>query len=295
MMAQSRHAARGRHAQARGEQRTSAYPRPMEELVSHAQRLARDLGRIPSQNRLKAELHVRAERAKAVLQVLDETGFDPTADTVPEPAPQVRPNPSPSEPVPSRSGPLSGVTEPDAAAFSPIPPDPQMWTHPDTAPSHAENSAREPVPAERPVSRWPVILLAAPAFVAIWSAWVGVGELAGFGPVRPLPGIADGFTINSAITLPIGMETYAAYALRVWLADERPARARRFAKRSAIAAFVLGALGQIAYHLMTAAELTAAPWLITAAVSCLPVVVLGFGAALVHLQQPQGHRTEAAR
>jgi hypothetical protein len=143
------------------------------------------------------------------------------------------------------------------------------------------------------VSRWPVILLAAPAFVAIWSAWVGVGELAGFGPVRPLPGIADGLTINSAITLPIGMETYAAYALRVWLSDASPARARSFAKRSAIAAFVLGGLGQIAYHLMTAAEMKAAPWLITAVVSCLPVVVLGFGAALVHLQQPQRVGTES--
>jgi cytochrome bd-type quinol oxidase subunit 2 len=140
-----------------------------------------------------------------------------------------------------------------------------------------------------------VILLAAPAFVAIWSAWVGVGELAGFGPVRLLPGIADEFTINSAITLPIGMETYAAYALRVWLSDSCSFRARRFARRSAIAAFVLGALGQIAFHLMKAANLTAAPWLITAVVSCLPVVVLGFGAALVHLQQPQRVGAEDVR
>ena len=249
--------------------RTSAYPRPMGELVSHAKQLARELGRIPSQNRLKAALHVRAERAKAVLQELDESGFDPTApdpDSVREPAPQVSPEPIPSESRPSSMGPVSIAAEP------------------------AGHGDPGPVPVQRPVSRWPVILLAAPAFVAIWSGWVGVGELAGFGPVRPLPGIADGFTINSAITLPIGMETYAAYALRVWLSDGRPARARQFAKRSAIAAFVLGALGQIAYHLMTAAELTAAPWLITAAVACLPVVVLGFGAALVHLQQPEGAR-----
>ena len=69
-----------------------------------------------------------------------------------------------------------------------------------------------------------------------------------------------------------------------------PARAQRFAKRSAIAAFVLGGLGQIAYHLMTAAHLTVAPWPITTVVSCLPVVVLGFGAALAHLQHPD--RTE---
>ena len=39
--------------------------------------------------------------------------------------------------------------------------------------------------------------------------------------VHPLPGIGDGFTINTAITLPIGVETYAAYALRVWLSGPR--------------------------------------------------------------------------
>src|SRR5262249_55062788 len=147
-------------------------------------------------------------------------------------------------------------------------------------PSVQVSDPAEPVaPTTNQVRRWPVILLAAPAFVAIWSGWVGVGVLTGFGPVHPLPGIANGFTINSAITLPIGVEPYAASALRVWLAGPGPARAKRFAKRSAIAAFVLGGLGQIASHLMTAAHLTVAPWPITTAVSCLPVMVLGFGAA----------------
>jgi hypothetical protein len=42
-------------------------------------------------------------------------------------------------------------------------------------------------------------------------------------------------------------------------------------------------LGQIAYHLMSAAEWTAAPWPITAVVACIPVAVLGMGAALAHL------------
>jgi cytochrome bd-type quinol oxidase subunit 2 len=129
-----------------------------------------------------------------------------------------------------------------------------------------------------------VLLLALPAFVAIWSGWVGLGALTGFGPVHPLPGIADHFTINSAITLPIGVETYAAYALRVWLAGHGSTRAREFAKRSAIGALLLGAAGQVAYHLMTAQHVSAAPWEITTAVACLPVVVLGCGAALAHLQ-----------
>jgi len=130
---------------------------------------------------------------------------------------------------------------------------------------------------------WPVVLLALPAFVAIWSGWVGLGGLTGFGVVHPLPGIADGFSINTAITLPIGVETYGAYALYVWLSGRVPDRARRFAKWSAIASLVVGALGQVAYHLLVAAGITSAPWWITTAVACLPVAVLGMGAALAHL------------
>ena len=136
---------------------------------------------------------------------------------------------------------------------------------------------------QRPVRAWPVLLLAAPAAVAIWSGWVGLGQLTGFGEVHPLPGLADGWTINTAITLPIGMEAYAAYALRAWLTPGTPVRARQFAKRSAFGALILGALGQIAYHLMVAAGVTAAPWPITTGVACLPVAVLGMGAALAHL------------
>ncbi|HEX5119566.1 MAG TPA: ABC transporter permease [Pseudonocardiaceae bacterium] len=237
---------------------TSAFPRPIEELIPQAQRLARELGTWPSQNKVKATLHIRAERAKAVLQALKDSGFDPTA-----PEPPVR---------------LHVVPE-------------QSDIDPQEASEQVNDDAGPVVPTTDQVRRWPVILLAAPAFVAIWSGWVGVGVLTGFGPVHPLPGIASGFTINSAITLPIGVETYAAYALRVWLSGAGPVRAQRFAKRSAIAAFVLGGLGQIAYHLMTAAHLTVAPWPITTAVSCLPVVVLGFGAALAHLQG----RTEDGR
>ncbi len=130
---------------------------------------------------------------------------------------------------------------------------------------------------------WPLLLLAAPAFVAIWSGWVGLGDLTGFGVVHPLPGIADGFTLNTAITLPIGVETYAAYALKVWLSVGVPARARTFARWSALGSLVLGAAGQVAYHLMSATGVTQAPWQITAAVACLPVAVLGMGAALAHL------------
>lgn len=135
----------------------------------------------------------------------------------------------------------------------------------------------------RTVPRWPLLLLALPAFVAIWSGWVGLGELTGFGVMHPLPGIADRVAINTAITLPVGLETYAAYALFVWLSGAVPPAARTFARASAIGSLLLGAAGQIAYHLMAAAGMTAAPWWITTAVSCLPVAVVGMGAALYHL------------
>jgi cytochrome bd-type quinol oxidase subunit 2 len=109
--------------------------------------------------------------------------------------------------------------------------------------------------------------------------------------VHPLPGIADGFTINSAITLPIGVETYAAFALRVWLSGQVPVRARRFAKVSALSALGLGALGQVAYHLLEAGGVTRAPWQITTVVACLPVAVLGMGAALAHLIHTRENRS----
>ncbi|HEX5115111.1 MAG TPA: ABC transporter permease [Pseudonocardiaceae bacterium] len=268
---------------------TSAYPKTMDELIAQAQLLSRELGTLPSQNKLKAALHVRAERAKAVLNALKESRFDPTALS----APSMLPDHRPADAEPGAPELVSGTLPLDAVAAGPeLVPDYDSAPVPPLVAAPAEAVPARSLGTRRPVHRWPVFLLAVPAFVAIWSGWVGVGALTGFGPVHPLPGIANGFTINSAITLPIGVETYAAYALRVWLAGAGPARAQRFAKRSAIAAFVLGGLGQIAYHLMTAAHVTEAPWPITTAVSCLPVVVLGFGAALGHLQNDDGTEGE---
>ncbi|HEY2552439.1 MAG TPA: hypothetical protein VGI64_17870 [Streptosporangiaceae bacterium] len=130
--------------------------------------------------------------------------------------------------------------------------------------------------------RWPLFLIASPAAVAVWSGWVGLGGLCGFGPVRLLPGIS-GFTINTAITLPIGVEAYGAYALGAWLSAPADSPARTFARRSAIGALLLGMLGQVAYHVLAASHAHRAPWPVVVLVSCLPVVTLGFGAALTHL------------
>jgi len=135
----------------------------------------------------------------------------------------------------------------------------------------------------RMMPRWPLFLIASPAAVAIWSGWVGLGGLCGFGPIHPLPGIADGFTINTAITLPVGVEAYGAYALRAWLTAGVPERAQSFARKSAIGALALGMCGQVIYHLLAAVHAVRAPWPVVVLVSCIPVVTLGFGAALTHL------------
>ncbi|NGM13530.1 ABC transporter permease [Verrucosispora sioxanthis] len=252
----------------------SAFPRPVEDLIPAARDLADRLGELPSRNRIKKELRVGGPKADAILAALTRT------DT-----------PSATEPTPD-----SAVTTPDPIAdpapvadLPPVADDMPPVVSEQAAPvvDLGTNITTEAVPADSVDSRravvWPVVLLALPAFVAIWSGWVGLGGLTGFGVVHPLPGIWDSFSINSAITLPIGVETYGAYALYVWLSGRVPERARRFAKWSAIASLLVGAAGQVAYHLLEAAGVTSAPWWITTAVACLPVAVLGMGAALAHL------------
>ncbi len=133
------------------------------------------------------------------------------------------------------------------------------------------------------VRRWPLFLIAAPAAVAVWSGWVGLGALCGFGIIHPLPGIVSAFRINTAITLPVGVEAYGAYALGAWLTPGTPDSARRFARWSALGALTLGMAGQVVYHLLAAVHAARAPWPVVVFVSCLPVVALGCGAALAHL------------
>src|SRR5260221_12552471 len=83
----------------------------------------------------------------------------------------------------------------------------------------------------RTVRSWPLLLLAFPAAAEVWSGWVGIAQKTGFGLVSPLPGIWSSFHLDTTITLPIGVEAYAAYALRAWLASDHwiSPRTRRFA------------------------------------------------------------------
>lgn len=234
----------------------SAYPPSVEGLVPRVRELAADLGSTPSRNRIMSEFRVGAPKARAILDALKrETDSTPvrTLQAVPDP-----------------------VTVPDApTAVDATPP---------TEEAQATRVVDSGPTSPQPVPTWPLLLLALPAFVAIWGGWVGLGRLTGFGPIELFPGIWDGLSINSAITLPIGVETYAAFAMRVWLSESTCSkRARDFAMWSAFGSLVLGMAGQVAYHLMSAAGVTRAPWPITTLVSCLPVVVLGCGAALAHL------------
>ncbi|TCB95816.1 ABC transporter permease [Micromonospora zingiberis] len=253
----------------------SAFPRPIEDLIPAARDLADQLGEIPSRNRLKKELRVGGPKADAILAALTRTDTPPaTTEPAPDPAgtaPDLLGDPDPVADLPPAADDTPPVVSEQAAPVA------------DLGTNITSEAVRTAPADDRRAVVWPVVLLALPAFVAIWSGWVGLGELTGFGVVHPLPGIWDSFSINSAITLPIGVETYGAYALYVWLSGRVPDRARLFAKWSAIASLLVGAAGQVAYHLLEAAGVTSAPWWITTAVACLPVAVLGMGAALAHL------------
>lgn len=264
----------------------SAYPPAVEALVPRAIELADSLGETPSIRRLISELRIGAPKARLLANLVATergTPLSPDTDTDTDTAG--------TEPV---AAPVPGVVDtgaPDASVDAVSEPEPVTDPEPNSAETTVAKvesaqravSADTPARPDRAPRSWPVLLLALPAFVAIWSGWVGLGGLTGFGMVHPLPGVADNFAINTAITLPIGVETYAAYAIRAWLSPGVPPRARAFARWSAIGSLALGAAGQVAYHLMIARGVTHAPWPITTAVACLPVAVLGMGAALAHL------------
>jgi hypothetical protein len=137
----------------------------------------------------------------------------------------------------------------------------------------------------RTVRSWPLLVLAAPAAAEVWSGWVGIAQKTGLGLVFPLPGILPSLHLDTSITLPVGVEAYAGYALRAWLADAHAisGRTRRFAKWSAICSFALAMAGQVAYHLLAQAGTARAPWPVTTIVSCLPVLVLAMGTTLAHM------------
>jgi hypothetical protein len=282
--------------------------RTVEQLVAEARGMASG-GRVPSPTALKAALRIGWERAtevheaasrsiaaeragrrresRAALKRLaskrrtgrpvivtatpSRTRLDEVLaaldDVAPATVPEIAPRRVEDTAVAPTSNPSPAFDYP--APIGPMP-----------APVPTVDAANEAIPA-RPAS-WPIVLIAMPAFAAVWSGWVGLGGLTGFGVVQPFPGIPglEGIRLDTAITLPIGVETYGAYALYIWLSGRAATRrARRFAMWSAFVSLALGAAGQVTYHLLV----SDGPWVITTAVSCLPVLVLGMAAALRHL------------
>ncbi|MET8756850.1 ABC transporter permease [Lentzea sp. NPDC004782] len=281
---------------------TSAYPPKLDQLTERVRAMATELGDWPSLRQIKQRCNVGHPKAVEALAALRASGFTPAGaddETAPVPATprrlQVVPTPDTAPLVEDQDDttPVTIVADVDTA------PAPAWIVDEVTAaaePPATADTTRVPADVTSPIGNaaepsrtsglWrnvPLYLIALGAFVAIWGGWVGLGQLTGFGPVNLLPGIGRGWTLNTAITLPLGMEAYAAYAMRVWLDRGKSALARRFAMWSTFAALLLGMSGQVAYHLMTAAGMTSAPWQITTFVSCLPVLVLGGAAALVHL------------
>ncbi|MDP9798303.1 hypothetical protein J2S43_006815 [Catenuloplanes nepalensis] len=267
----------------------SAYPPAVDELLRDALELSYELGGVPSRNQLMKRFRIGAPKATLLREaltdvatprpgtapVLGETPAPPV--TVPDPAPVILPVESAPELTEDEMPPpreVSPLLSPAGHPGTEITADP--------TPPVAETAPAAPVTRKRPVT-WPVLLLCLPAFVAIWGGWVEMGRLTGFGEVALLPGIADQVVLDTAITLPIGVETYAAYALYVWLSGMVSGAALRFARASAIGSLIIGALGQVAYHLMASWGWESAPWPVTAVVACIPVAVLGMGAALAHL------------
>jgi hypothetical protein len=252
----------------------------VDQLLPDARELARRKGELPSKDHLmkafrigrpKAnELHGRllaevAERRQLGRRVMRRIATRKATGRVLTP----RPRTLPAAPVSPGVGPM--IAQPTPVAATPA----QPFRNP---------SGR--------VVTWPAVVVAIPAAVAIWAGWVAIGKLTGFGRVNLLPGFGRGWVVDTAITLPVGVEAYAAYAFYVALNPAAPARARRFAAWSAGLAVLLGMGGQTAFHLMSAAHMSAAPWQITTLVSCLPVGVFAVVAALVHLVRGGGPERE---
>jgi hypothetical protein len=178
---------------------------------------------------------------------------------------------------------MSGSRQHRSTCTSPAASEPEIFKGVGDQPRAIGMSAPRLAPS--PVPAWLLKVLAFPAAIAVWSGWVGVGQMTGFGEVRPLPGIWSSLHVNTAVTLPIGVEAYAIVAMRAWLTGTTwvSRRTRRFAFWSAIGALVLGMAGQTSYHLLAQSGTTRAPWQVTTLVSCLPVLFLGLGAALAHM------------
>jgi hypothetical protein len=132
---------------------------------------------------------------------------------------------------------------------------------------------------------WPLLVIGIPAGAVVWSGWIGLGQLCGFGQANLTGGLIN-WTVNISLALPFSVEAYGAYALKAGLMPGRSPetkRCRKFAMTTAIGSLVLGMIAQATYHLMAAAHDKRAPDLVIIFVSMLPVIALGLCAWLMHM------------
>lgn len=246
------------------------------ELIARGRELVRP-GRMPSKRELQKHLGKGWDTVNAVLSTL--------TDEAEREAATARLRARRGEAKKRRSGQrrrrvnvcFPGVNGPARASVRVVTPEPVAEPEPEAVQKHPEPT----VP--KPVRTWPILIIAAGAFVAVWAGWVGLGGLTGFGLVNLLPGLVDDggwATIDTRITLPASMEAYSAYAFYVLLHRNVPRRARLFAAWSAGLAVALGMGAQVAYHQMIAAGVTSAPPWVISVVSCIPVATFALGAAL---------------
>ena len=164
---------------------TSAYPAPLDVLIPQAQQWTAELGEIPSRNKLMNQFKIGAKKAAQVRAALtapdtSRTDTDPIVETgrrlhaVPDNGPDqpATEDTTPAAPLPD------AVTEPGGGSVTAD----QVTAPGDPAPPPAPAGRIGSGWLRRMPHSWPLILLALPAFVAIWS---GLGRAGGADRVRP--------------------------------------------------------------------------------------------------------------
>jgi hypothetical protein len=136
--------------------------------------------------------------------------------------------------------------------------------------------------AHKSRSMWPLYLISVGAVLAVWSGWVELGVMCGFGIEQPLYGIWNGLRINAAISLPLSMEAYGFYAMGFWFDPGEADDVRSYAQWTTILAYCLGFAAQATYHVLAAMHAAHAPIPVVVLVSGVPVATICAAGGLLH-------------